>query len=154
MNKLIYDDIFFYLQSNNDLTQSIADHQEWLNHLSERVETLHMNTSVFVQVKTTEEILLMCIFTQAKGKYIYILSLLPDESKASCLDRQTDFQTWLPHGSIPPDWWCSVRVWLVSNPHTKEQWRCLWNVLQLVTRWTVGIRSSAAYCIQLLFQCW
>lgn len=55
-------DNFFYIQSNNDLTQSIADHQEWLNHLSERVETLHMNTSVFVQVKTTEEILLMCIF--------------------------------------------------------------------------------------------
>ncbi|TNM92367.1 hypothetical protein fugu_019379 [Takifugu bimaculatus] len=37
-------------ESNNDLTQSIADHQEWLNHLSERVETLHMNTSVFVQM--------------------------------------------------------------------------------------------------------
>lgn len=62
-----------------------------------------MNTSVFVQVKMTEEILLMCIFTQAEGKYMYILSLLPDESKASCLDRQTDFQTLLPHGSIPPD---------------------------------------------------
>ncbi|CAG12401.1 unnamed protein product [Tetraodon nigroviridis] len=36
--------------SNSDLTKSIADHLEWLNHLSERVETLHMNTSVFVQM--------------------------------------------------------------------------------------------------------
>ncbi|KAG8010756.1 hypothetical protein GBF38_009953 [Nibea albiflora] len=36
--------------SNNDLTQSIAEHLEWLNHLSERVETLHMNTTVFVQM--------------------------------------------------------------------------------------------------------
>lgn len=36
--------------SNDDLTQSIGDHLEWLNHLSERVETLHMNTSVFVQM--------------------------------------------------------------------------------------------------------
>ncbi|KAM3600403.1 uncharacterized protein V6R79_022852 [Siganus canaliculatus] len=37
-------------ESNGDLTQSIADHLEWLNHLSERVETLHMNTTVFVQM--------------------------------------------------------------------------------------------------------
>ncbi|XP_078127799.1 uncharacterized protein LOC144531508 [Sander vitreus] len=37
--------------SNSDhLTRSIADHLEWLNHLSERVETLHMNTTVFVQM--------------------------------------------------------------------------------------------------------
>ncbi|KAF3686085.1 hypothetical protein EXN66_Car022545 [Channa argus] len=36
--------------SNSDLSQSIADHLEWLNHLSERVETLHMNTAVFVQM--------------------------------------------------------------------------------------------------------
>lgn len=36
--------------SNGDLSKSIADHLEWLNHLSERVETLHMNTSVFVQM--------------------------------------------------------------------------------------------------------
>ncbi|TNN83230.1 hypothetical protein EYF80_006563 [Liparis tanakae] len=36
--------------SNSDLTKSIADHLEWLNHLSERVETLHMNTAVFVQM--------------------------------------------------------------------------------------------------------
>lgn len=43
---------FLLIQSNGDLTQSIADHLEWLNHLSERVETLHMNTTVFVQVRT------------------------------------------------------------------------------------------------------
>ncbi|XP_078144254.1 uncharacterized protein LOC144542303 [Centroberyx gerrardi] len=36
--------------SNSDLTQSIADHMDWLNHLSERVETLQMNTTVFVQM--------------------------------------------------------------------------------------------------------
>ncbi|KAM6900897.1 uncharacterized protein PEZ65_019104 isoform 1-T3 [Lycodopsis pacificus] len=36
--------------STADLTQSIADHLEWLNHLSERVETLHMNTAVFIQM--------------------------------------------------------------------------------------------------------
>lgn len=43
--------LFFVLQSNSDLTQSIADHLEWLNHLSGRVEALHMNTAVFVQVR-------------------------------------------------------------------------------------------------------
>lgn len=36
--------------SNTDLSQSIADHLDWLNHLSERVETVHMNTAVFVQM--------------------------------------------------------------------------------------------------------
>lgn len=36
--------------SNGDLSQSISDHLEWLNHLSERVETLHMNTAVFIQM--------------------------------------------------------------------------------------------------------
>uniref|UniRef100_A0A087XX90 Uncharacterized protein n=1 Tax=Poecilia formosa TaxID=48698 RepID=A0A087XX90_POEFO len=36
--------------SNSDLNQSISDHLEWLNHLSDRVETLHMNTAVFVQM--------------------------------------------------------------------------------------------------------
>ncbi|CAI5667073.1 uncharacterized protein LOC100692291 [Oreochromis niloticus] len=36
--------------SNSDLSQSISDHLEWLNHLSERVETLHMNTTVFIQM--------------------------------------------------------------------------------------------------------
>ncbi|KAK5851992.1 hypothetical protein PBY51_023499 [Eleginops maclovinus] len=35
---------------NSDLTESIADHLEWLNHLSERVENLHLNTTVFVQM--------------------------------------------------------------------------------------------------------
>ncbi|XP_077944277.1 uncharacterized protein LOC144388230 [Gasterosteus aculeatus] len=36
--------------SNSDLTQSIADHLEWLDHLSQRVETLHMKTTAFVQM--------------------------------------------------------------------------------------------------------
>ncbi|KAF7661502.1 hypothetical protein LDENG_00260470 [Lucifuga dentata] len=36
--------------SNSDLSQSIVDHLDWLNHLSERVETLQMNTTVFVQM--------------------------------------------------------------------------------------------------------
>ncbi|CDQ66589.1 unnamed protein product [Oncorhynchus mykiss] len=35
---------------NGDLNQSIADHLDWLGQLSERVETLQMNTSVFVQM--------------------------------------------------------------------------------------------------------
>ncbi|CAB1426456.1 unnamed protein product [Pleuronectes platessa] len=37
-------------ESHRDLSQSVAEHLEWLNHLSERVETLHMNTAVFVQM--------------------------------------------------------------------------------------------------------
>lgn len=36
--------------SNSELSQAISDHLEWLNHLSERVETLHVNTTVFVQM--------------------------------------------------------------------------------------------------------
>lgn len=84
---------FLCIQSNTDLPQSIADHQEWLDHLSERVDTLHMNTSVFVQVKTTAEL-------SQGNRFNSVLSLLPDESKASCLDRETGFQTWLPHGSV------------------------------------------------------
>lgn len=43
----------FQSQSNGDLSQSIADHLDWLNHLSERVESVHMNTAVFVQVINT-----------------------------------------------------------------------------------------------------
>ncbi|XP_054613181.1 endothelial differentiation-related factor 1 homolog isoform X3 [Dunckerocampus dactyliophorus] len=35
---------------DNDLSQSLSDHLEWLNHLSERVENLQMNTAVFVQM--------------------------------------------------------------------------------------------------------
>ncbi|KAM9793328.1 uncharacterized protein ACBT44_017857 [Syngnathus typhle] len=35
---------------NSELSQSLSDHVEWLNHLTERVESLHMNTSVFVQM--------------------------------------------------------------------------------------------------------
>ncbi|XP_029371411.1 endothelial differentiation-related factor 1 homolog isoform X1 [Echeneis naucrates] len=37
-------------ECDGDLSQAIADHLDWLNHLSERVETLHMNTTVFVQM--------------------------------------------------------------------------------------------------------
>lgn len=33
-----------------DLKQSIADHLDWLSRLTERVDTLQMNTSVFVQM--------------------------------------------------------------------------------------------------------
>ncbi|KAJ8286861.1 hypothetical protein GJAV_G00044190 [Gymnothorax javanicus] len=33
-----------------DLKQSIADHLDWLGRMNERVETLQMNTSVFVQM--------------------------------------------------------------------------------------------------------
>ncbi|KAM6985724.1 uncharacterized protein FYW47_008017 [Aplochiton taeniatus] len=36
--------------SNTDLNHSIADHLDWLSQLSERVETLQMNTNVFVQM--------------------------------------------------------------------------------------------------------
>ncbi|KAI5089086.1 hypothetical protein C0J45_20494 [Silurus meridionalis] len=35
-----------------DLRQSVTDHVDWLNHLTERVETLQMNTSVFVQMNS------------------------------------------------------------------------------------------------------
>ncbi|CAL8279221.1 unnamed protein product [Merluccius merluccius] len=35
--------------SNGDLSQSIADHLDWLNHLSERVDALQMNTAIFAQ---------------------------------------------------------------------------------------------------------
>ncbi|KAJ8346914.1 hypothetical protein SKAU_G00283150 [Synaphobranchus kaupii] len=33
-----------------DLKQSISDHLDWLSRLTERVDTLQMNTSVFVQM--------------------------------------------------------------------------------------------------------
>ncbi|CAL8317468.1 unnamed protein product [Lota lota] len=36
--------------SNGDLSQSITDHLGWLNHLSERVETLQMNTTIFAKM--------------------------------------------------------------------------------------------------------
>ncbi|KAI4897535.1 hypothetical protein NFI96_010534 [Prochilodus magdalenae] len=36
--------------SSGDLRQSIAEHMDWLGQLTERVETLQMNTSVFVQM--------------------------------------------------------------------------------------------------------
>ncbi|KAI1905072.1 hypothetical protein AGOR_G00012170 [Albula goreensis] len=36
--------------NNADLKQSISDHLDWLNRLTERVETLQMNTAVFVQM--------------------------------------------------------------------------------------------------------
>ncbi|XP_077353956.1 uncharacterized protein LOC144002525 [Festucalex cinctus] len=35
---------------DGDLSQSLSDHVDWLNHLSARVESLHMNMSVFVQM--------------------------------------------------------------------------------------------------------
>ncbi|KPP73574.1 hypothetical protein Z043_107326 [Scleropages formosus] len=35
-----------------DLKQSISDHLDWLSQLGERVETLQMNTAVFVQMNT------------------------------------------------------------------------------------------------------
>ncbi|KAJ8408701.1 hypothetical protein AAFF_G00253360 [Aldrovandia affinis] len=37
-------------QSNADLKQSISDHMDWLSRLTERVESLQMNTAVFVQM--------------------------------------------------------------------------------------------------------
>lgn len=37
---------------SKDLKQSIAEHMDWLSHLTERVETLQMNTTVFVQMNT------------------------------------------------------------------------------------------------------
>lgn len=52
-----YCDFFFLIQTTSDLTQSISDHLEWLNHLSERVETLHVNTSVFIQVGNAKKLL-------------------------------------------------------------------------------------------------
>nr|XP_015798311.2 uncharacterized protein LOC107374671 [Nothobranchius furzeri]XP_054600386.1 uncharacterized protein LOC107374671 [Nothobranchius furzeri] len=36
--------------TNNDLSQCITDHLDWLKHLSERVETLHVNTTIFLQM--------------------------------------------------------------------------------------------------------
>lgn len=47
-------------QSNGDLNQAITDHLEWLTHLSERVETLHMNTTVFVQVRNRQSLYFFC----------------------------------------------------------------------------------------------
>ncbi|XP_053533105.1 uncharacterized protein LOC128629356 [Ictalurus punctatus] len=38
--------------NGGDLRQSIAEHVDWLNQLTERVETLQMNTSVFVQTNS------------------------------------------------------------------------------------------------------
>lgn len=50
---LIFSHFCPLIQSNSDLSQSITDNLEWLNHLSERVDTLHMNTTVFVQVRNS-----------------------------------------------------------------------------------------------------
>ncbi|KAF6729148.1 hypothetical protein FQA47_018411 [Oryzias melastigma] len=36
--------------STSDLSQAVSDHLDWLNHLSERAETLHVNTTVFIQM--------------------------------------------------------------------------------------------------------
>ncbi|XP_041095045.1 uncharacterized protein LOC121307038 isoform X3 [Polyodon spathula] len=44
---------FDFIQQNNaDLKLSIADHLEWLARLNERMETLQMNTAVFIQMNT------------------------------------------------------------------------------------------------------
>lgn len=37
-------------ETNDNLSQSIAEHLEWLNHLSERAETLQVNTTIFAQM--------------------------------------------------------------------------------------------------------
>ncbi|XP_014341662.1 uncharacterized protein LOC106702816 isoform X1 [Latimeria chalumnae] len=39
-------------QSNGDLKLSITDHMDWLSRLNERMETLQMNTTVFLQMNT------------------------------------------------------------------------------------------------------
>ncbi|KAM9440561.1 uncharacterized protein Hap1MRO34_025802 [Clarias gariepinus] len=38
--------------NGGDLRQSIAEHGDWLNQLTDRVETLQMNTTVFVQMNS------------------------------------------------------------------------------------------------------
>lgn len=43
--------LYLLLQTTSDLSQAVSDHLDWLNHLSERAETLHVNTTVFVQVR-------------------------------------------------------------------------------------------------------
>lgn len=54
---LFADALFWSFQNSaKDLKQSIAEHVDWLSHLTERVETLQMNTSVFVQVRNTSHI--------------------------------------------------------------------------------------------------
>ncbi|KAK7896565.1 hypothetical protein WMY93_021890 [Mugilogobius chulae] len=35
--------------SGSDLKEAVSDHLSWLSDLSERLDTLHMNTAVFVQ---------------------------------------------------------------------------------------------------------
>ncbi len=37
-------------QNNDDMQQCISEHMEWLAQMTDRVETLQMNTTVFVQV--------------------------------------------------------------------------------------------------------
>lgn len=38
--------------TNSDLSHAVSDHLEWLNHLSDRVDTLHLNATVFVQMNS------------------------------------------------------------------------------------------------------
>ncbi|XP_077478570.1 uncharacterized protein LOC144090712 [Stigmatopora argus] len=38
---------------DGDLSRSLGDHVQWLNHLSERVENLQLNTRIFVQMNPT-----------------------------------------------------------------------------------------------------
>ncbi len=37
-------------QNNDDMQQCVSEHMEWLAQMTDRVETLQMNTTVFVQV--------------------------------------------------------------------------------------------------------
>ncbi|GAA6092375.1 uncharacterized protein LOC100692291 [Tachysurus ichikawai] len=37
---------------SGDLRQSISHHVDWLHHITQRVETLHVNMSVFVQMNS------------------------------------------------------------------------------------------------------
>ncbi|KAJ3605473.1 hypothetical protein NHX12_027519 [Muraenolepis orangiensis] len=39
-----------FSESNGDLSQAITDHLDWLNHLSERMDNLQMNTTIFAQM--------------------------------------------------------------------------------------------------------
>lgn len=41
----------FIQESNDDLKLLIMDHGDWLARMNERMETLQMNTAVFVQVR-------------------------------------------------------------------------------------------------------
>lgn len=46
----------FIQESNDDLKLLIMDHGDWLARMNERMETLQMNTAVFVQMNTKPRI--------------------------------------------------------------------------------------------------